>query len=308
MMRFGCSAAEISEEFSNLEQPIPCRGLNRATHYKAALNNTEKNRYADVLPYDDSRVKLSKPDDYINASIIPQHSLNKTYIAAQAPLPHTFGDFWDMIWEQDVGMVIMLTRFIEKRKVKAHCYWPSLNSTISFGSTTISCTSVVEECEGLTIRTFLLSRGDDSKYVKHYHFLNWPDEGVPSEDNTAFRDLVEFLRCEQGTICVHCSAGIGRTGTLIAIDIIQARLGDPKLRIRDVVNELRSFRMGMVQTKEQYIFIHSVFLRLTGATVLSDSDDDSLLSSSSSSSSSPSGSLKFAQNPLSQTSCIPVFD
>jgi protein tyrosine phosphatase len=291
MMNFGCSVTEISNEFANLDQPIPCRGLNRNTHFKAALNNSEKNRYADVLPYDDSRVKLSKPDDYINASIIPQQALNKTYIAAQAPLPHTFGDFWDMIWEQDVEMIIMLTRFIEKRKVKAHCYWPSLDVTVTFGATSITCTSVVEESDGLTIRTFRLTRGDDSKYVNHYHFLNWPDEGVPSEDNGCFMTLVNFLSQKEGTICIHCSAGIGRTGTLIAIDIIQARLGDSKLRISDVVNELRSHRMGMVQTREQYLFIYSVFFRISGFPAEEDP------------------SMKFSSpNPLSQTSFIPVFD
>jgi len=174
-----------------------------------------------------------------------------------------------MIWEQKTPVIVMLTKLIEGRKIKAHCYWPStLGHTEIFGD--ISVTLETEENDDKMIkRTFCVSKIDDSSdplKVLHIHYVDWPDFGVPENPASITRvieeidNFVEVSRASSTSpVVVHCSAGIGRTGTLLAIIsfIEHKKMSHPE-SVQDIVNSLRKQRIGMVQTFEQYRFIYNV--------------------------------------------------
>eukprot|EP01115_Flamella_aegyptia_P004165 TRINITY_DN1820_c0_g5_i1.p1 TRINITY_DN1820_c0_g5~~TRINITY_DN1820_c0_g5_i1.p1 ORF type:complete len:380 (-),score=66.64 TRINITY_DN1820_c0_g5_i1:136-1275(-) len=254
----------VSKEFKELISPIPCVGINRSKIFGSALKNKTKNRYPDVLPYEENRVVLSSSEnDYINASLIP--GKNGNYISCQAPLPHTFADFWLMIWEYVVPVVVMLTKFLEKRRVKAHCYWPgNVGDCVSFNDISVQLLEVCED-NNVVVRKFQLSRNEETRTVVHIHYTEWPDFGIPktSDQFISVLSLIEEHRYnidkEPHNIVVHCSAGIGRAGTLIAIhNYCEIKKMELDVKIKDMVDDMRKCRMGMVQTKEQYTFIYKV--------------------------------------------------
>eukprot|EP01094_Clydonella_sp_ATCC50884_P014191 TRINITY_DN2454_c0_g1_i1.p1 TRINITY_DN2454_c0_g1~~TRINITY_DN2454_c0_g1_i1.p1 ORF type:complete len:369 (+),score=126.89 TRINITY_DN2454_c0_g1_i1:191-1297(+) len=256
----------LTQEFKAL--PKPPNSRKTATEvFGCAITpeNTCKNRYPDVLPYEEHRVKLrSGSSDYINASYIRgRHA--KSYISCQAPLPSTFADFWCMIWENQIPLVVMLTRFLEKRQIKAHCYWPQdLGCTEHFGGISLMLTSVRKlHNNRIVLRTFKMTHDEtrEMRNVAHIHYTEWPDFGVPS-CSQGLRQVVRLIDMynEQNPdkpVVVHCSAGIGRTGTLLAVHSFLSRhRGDNNVTVRQIVEDMRRHRMGMVQTKEQYKFIY----------------------------------------------------
>ncbi|XP_025108242.1 uncharacterized protein LOC112572666 isoform X2 [Pomacea canaliculata] len=229
--------------------------------------NLKKNRFKALCAYDHSRVVLRRPKgdrntDYINASYIKGYLGEKAYIATQGPRSHTVDDLWWMVWQENVTQIIMLTSIKEDGKDKCEEYWPSAGTTTTYGHVSVTALKTDSRAD-FVVRYFVLeSKQDgDQRTVSQYHYLVWPDHGVPSTYS-----LVSFWRYvkarAQGAIpVVHCSAGVGRTGTYIALDIasdLSSRGHD--VNVKDIVRRLREDRTLMVQTAEQYKFLHEVIL------------------------------------------------
>jgi len=239
------SKQQAYSEFSNLDNPI--YPSNNKSLYTKAIANKNKNRYNDILAVD-KYIPLS--DEYINASyIFNQH------IACQAPLPNTKNEFWEMVWTNDVSAIVMLTDLIENRKIKAHIYYP-IEGNIIIGNISIAIESI-SESNSLIVRKFKLVCGNNTKYVNHYHYKGWKDGSIPTDINT-FVELIHSLRDQpHNRICVHCSAGIGRTGVFLATYIFLENYYNNKcISIPTLVNGMRQYRMNMVQTKQQYYCIY----------------------------------------------------
>uniref|UniRef100_A0A673ZZ67 protein-tyrosine-phosphatase n=1 Tax=Salmo trutta TaxID=8032 RepID=A0A673ZZ67_SALTR len=251
----------FAEEFEDLK-PV---GKAQAKISAEATENKPKNRYNNVLPYDSSRVKLSihgSPfDDYINSNYIPGYNSRKEFIAAQGPLPITVNEFWRMIWEKNVQTLVMLTRCNEQGRVKCEKYWPS--ETKHFQNITVTTTSEIP-LEDWTIRDFDVKnvRTAETRSVRHFHFTAWPDHGVPETTELLinFRHLVrehmdQYSR--HSPTVVHCSAGVGRTGTFIAIDRLIFQIErDSMVDVYGTIHDLRMHRPLMVQTEDQYLFLN----------------------------------------------------
>lgn len=262
-------ASSIHEEWQNLPKAPSPTGSRLL--YATALLNSSHNRYPDVLPFESTRVRLSDPKDYINASYVNIFEKGQ-FISTQAPLPHTFIIFWKMVWENRAPVIVMLTKIMEKRKIKAHCYWPVVGETEQFGEIHVTLLSESQE-NFITIRHLELRCQDEVHYLCHLQYTEWPDFGVPRSTKT-IRHLVDLTNQfrEQysakkddgtyGTIIVHCSAGIGRCGTFLAIQAVVEKLKKniplSMINIKAIVSSLREHRMAMVQTKEQYKFIYQV--------------------------------------------------
>ncbi|XP_043083338.1 receptor-type tyrosine-protein phosphatase eta-like isoform X21 [Puntigrus tetrazona] len=253
-----CGFAEEYEELKTV-------GTAQSKNTALAIENKPKNRYSNVLPYDASRVKLSmcgSPfDDYINANYIPGYNSRKEFIAAQGPLPVTVNEFWRMVWEKNVHTIVMLTRCNEMGRVKCEKYWPS--GTNHYQNNSVTTTSEIE-LESWTIRDFTLKnvKTAETRYIRQFHFTAWPDHGVPQTTEVLidFRHLVrehmdQYSR--HSPAVVHCSAGVGRTGTFIAIDHLIFQIErDSMVDIYGIVNDMRMHRPLMVQTEEQYVYLH----------------------------------------------------
>ncbi|XP_035593729.2 receptor-type tyrosine-protein phosphatase eta [Oncorhynchus keta] len=251
----------FAEEFEDLK-PV---GTAQATTSASAMENKSKNRYNNVIPYESSRVKLSihgSPfDDYINSNYIPGYNSRKEFIAAQGPLPVTVNEFWRMIWEKNVQTLVMLTRCNEQGRVKCEKYWPS--ETKHFQNITVTTTSEIP-LEDWTIRDFDVKnvRTAETRSVRHFHFTAWPDHGVPETTELLinFRHLVrehmdQYSR--HSPTVVHCSAGVGRTGTFIAIDRLIFQIErDSMVDVYGTIHDLRMHRPLMVQTEDQYLFLN----------------------------------------------------
>ncbi|XP_029379136.1 receptor-type tyrosine-protein phosphatase beta-like isoform X5 [Echeneis naucrates] len=252
----------FAEEFEDLK-PI---GTAQSKNSALTLENKPKNRYNNVLPYDSSRVKLSivhgSPfDDYINANYMPGYNSRKEFIAAQGPLPTTVNEFWRMIWEKNVQTLVMLTRCNEQGRVKCEQYWSS--GTKHFENITVTTTSEIP-LEDWTIRDFDIKnvKTAETRSVRQFHFTAWPDHGVPetTELLISFRHLVrehmdQYSR--HSPTVVHCSAGVGRTGTFISIDRMLFQIErDNVVDVFGIVYDLRMHRPLMVQTEDQYVFLN----------------------------------------------------
>ncbi|NXP91042.1 PTPRJ phosphatase, partial [Passerina amoena] len=227
--------------------------------------NRGKNRYNNVLPYDISRVKLSNQSsgtDYINANYMPGYNSKKAFIAAQGPLPNTIEDFWQMVWEKSIYSIVMLTKCVEQARTKCEQYWPDKQPK-SYGDIIVTMVSEVVLPEW-TIRDFTVEKSNtaESHTVRQFHFTSWPDHGVPETTDLLinFRHLVHEYNSQNpvdSPTLVHCSAGVGRTGTFIAIDrLIQQMEMENTVDVYGVVYDLRMHRPLMVQTEDQYVFLN----------------------------------------------------
>ncbi|XP_076743561.1 receptor-type tyrosine-protein phosphatase H isoform X3 [Maylandia zebra] len=234
--------------------------------------NKAKNRFNNVLPYDWCRVKLttSDPDgisDYINANYMPGYSSNREYIATQGPLPSTVNDFWRMIWEQRVKRIVMVTNCIEGGRTRCEQYWPADSKSCLYGELLVTMRSEQQETNW-TLREFNLKdrKTSEEQTVKHFHFTAWPDHGVPecTEILIQFRGLVrQHIEREGGKAptVVHSSAGVGRTGTIISLDVLLQQLEkEQAVGINAFVHKMRLSRPYMVQTESQYIFLHQCIM------------------------------------------------
>ncbi|XP_077428207.1 receptor-type tyrosine-protein phosphatase delta-like isoform X17 [Vanacampus margaritifer] len=231
--------------------------------------NKPKNRYANVIAYDHSRVILSGIEgvpgsDYINANYIDGYRRQNAYIATQGSLPETFGDFWRMVWEQHTANIIMMTKLEEKSRVKCDQYWPT-RGTETYGLIQVTLLDTVELAT-YSVRTFALykSGSNEKREVRHFQFTAWPDHGVPEHPTPFLAFLRRVKACnpaDAGPLIVHCSAGVGRTGCFIVIDAMAERIKHEKtVDIYGHVTLMRSQRNYMVQTEDQYIFIYDALL------------------------------------------------
>uniref|UniRef100_A0A8C6X3M2 Receptor-type tyrosine-protein phosphatase F n=1 Tax=Naja naja TaxID=35670 RepID=A0A8C6X3M2_NAJNA len=231
--------------------------------------NKPKNRYANVIAYDHSRVILASIDgvpgsDYINANYIDGYRKQNAYIATQGPLPETLSDFWRMVWEQRTATIVMMTRLEEKSRVKCDQYWPG-RGTETYGLIQVTLLDTVELAT-YTVRTFALYKNGSSekRELRQFQFMAWPDHGVPEYPTPILAFLRRVKACnpsDAGPVVVHCSAGVGRTGCFIVIDAMLERMKHEKtVDIYGHVTCMRSQRNYMVQTEDQYIFIHEALL------------------------------------------------
>ncbi|XP_048851590.1 receptor-type tyrosine-protein phosphatase delta-like isoform X12 [Brienomyrus brachyistius] len=231
--------------------------------------NKPKNRYANVIAYDHSRVLLSTIEgipgsDYINANYIDGYRRQNAYIATQGSLPETFGEFWRMIWEQHSANIVMMTKLEERSRVKCDQYWPT-RGTETYGLIQVTLLDTVELAT-YCVRTFALYKNGSSekREVRQFQFTAWPDHGVPEHPTPFLAFLRRVKACnppDAGPMVVHCSAGVGRTGCFIVIDAMLERIKHEKtVDIYGHVTLMRAQRNYMVQTEDQYVFIHDALL------------------------------------------------
>ncbi|XP_067341583.1 receptor-type tyrosine-protein phosphatase mu-like isoform X6 [Channa argus] len=230
--------------------------------------NRMKNRYGNIIAYDHSRVRLKPQDgesgsDYINANYVDGYHRPNHYIATQGPMQETVYDFWRMVWQENTAAIVMVTNLVEVGRVKCCKYWPDDTEIYGDMKVTLIETQLLSE---YVIRTFAVEKRGvaEIREIRQFHFTGWPDHGVPLHAT----GLLGFIRCVKaktpptaGPTVVHCSAGAGRTGCFIVIDImLDMAEREGVVDIYNCVRELRARRVNMVQTEEQYVFIHDAIL------------------------------------------------
>ncbi|XP_029928891.1 tyrosine-protein phosphatase non-receptor type 6 isoform X1 [Myripristis murdjan] len=239
--------------------------------------NKSKNRYKNILPFNDTRVILQDADpnivgsDYINANYV-QNTISeagdqKVYIATQGCLATTVNDFWQMVWQENTRVIVMTTREVEKGRNKCVPYWPDEDSSKEVGPYVVTSKSErdASDYKVRILEIAPLNESKSSRVIWHYQYLSWPDHGVPQEPGgvLSFLTQVNSKQAEfrdVGPMIIHCSAGIGRTGTFVVIDMILETIDAQGLEcdidIQKCIQMVREQRSGMVQTEAQYKFIY----------------------------------------------------
>uniref|UniRef100_A0A3Q0RL34 Tyrosine-protein phosphatase non-receptor type 9 n=1 Tax=Amphilophus citrinellus TaxID=61819 RepID=A0A3Q0RL34_AMPCI len=272
----------IYQEYEEIRKEPPAGTFD----YSKKLSNQVKNRYSDVLCLDQSRVRLcplsndeDETSDYINASFMDGYKRSNAYIATQGPLPKTFADFWRMVWEQMVLIIVMTTRVVERGRVKCGQYWP-----LEEGRTEQHGYFLVRNTHIQVFQDFRLShlelyntQSGERREVYHYLYVSWPDFGVPKSASAmldfrehvlqrreaAVQTLGSSWRGPPGgpPVVVHCSAGIGRTGTFCTLDICLSQLEDVgTVDVRQTVRRMRTQRAFSIQTWDQYYFCYTAII------------------------------------------------
>ncbi|XP_011308081.1 receptor-type tyrosine-protein phosphatase T isoform X2 [Fopius arisanus] len=254
----GIDSGKLNAQYESLP-----RGQTKSWEYGLLPENKSKNRYANLIAYDETRVKLDKlPDtpfsDYINANYIKGYQKNKAYIATQGPREGTVNDFWRMIWQERVQVICMLANVMESGKKKCEQYWPEIGKEMTFGDINVHNLTHTTFAD-YTFRTFSVTCDQETRRIEHLHYTAWPDHGVPLYIQSVVAYLKKLLATPQGhgPIVVHCSAGIGRTGTIILCDIcLRKAAGQGILDVFIETREMRSQRANMVDNKQQYLLAH----------------------------------------------------
>ncbi|XP_071115276.1 tyrosine-protein phosphatase 10D-like isoform X2 [Haliotis cracherodii] len=253
--------AEEYEDLKEVGRDQPCM----AAEFPA---NRPKNRFTNILPYDHSRVKLLPTDDdegsdYINANYMPGFVSKREYIATQGPLPSTRDDLWRMLWEQNARNIVMLTKCMEKGREKSDHYWPNDSEPKFYGDLQVAILNETH-LPDWTISEFKIQLGEQARQIRHFHYKAWPDFGVPKDPTSLLRfvrTVREKMFRDGGPIITHCSAGVGRSGTFIVLDHCLQHIKEKDIvDIYQIVYKLRKERVLMVQTEQQYKFIHECLL------------------------------------------------
>ena len=254
-------------------------------HLHRKRENVCKNRYRDVVCLDQSRVQIKNlnnfqteplESDYIHANYVDGYRQRNAYISTQGPLDETVEDFWRMVWQECVLVIAMTTKVIEQRKLKCSQYWPLEQNE----KMRVADLFEIANCEVHDLDDYRVSKlamrnliTNQVRSVVHCQFMSWPDHGVPKTASHII-DFIRLVRKYQlegmrqsnlnwtghphgPPICVHCSAGIGRTGTFCTIDICINQLNDCRtINIEEIVQKIRTQRAQSVQTREQYVFCY----------------------------------------------------
>ncbi|KAL4216291.1 Protein tyrosine phosphatase [Mactra antiquata] len=239
------------------------KGLKQPCTVARKSENIALNRYNGLYPYDHSRVKL--PHDkkfFINACYVKGNQQQKAYIASLGPTRVTtenYATFWKMVWYEKSDVIVMLTNLQEPSGMKCERYWPELGQSLTFPHLEIKCDSV-EDFSEYTLRAFTVTKGKERRTVNQLHFTAWPDKSIPNNVTSLveFRQRVKSTHTlSQGPVVVHCSAGIGRTGTYIAIDLLtEEGLTEGSVDVFGCIRNMREQRVNMVQTPDQYEYVH----------------------------------------------------
>ncbi|KAL1516989.1 hypothetical protein ABEB36_000812 [Hypothenemus hampei] len=274
-------------------QRIRAESLKTAGSTSEALKpqNKNLNRYRDVHPYDHSRIILQRGStDYINANLCIVEKANRKYILTQGPLPNTVSHFWLMVWEQQSKAVLMLNKLIEKKMEKCYQYWPSKIGAVStYNDVGLSVEYVEQQDHSYYLTRHLRLKDletEQARDIIQFHYITWPDFGVPCSP-AKFLDFLKKVRkagvleADVGPPIIHCSAGIGRSGTFCLVDsclILIEKYGLNSVNVEDILLELRKYRTGLIQTYEQLRFSYQAIIE--GAKQLlnpsnSDEDEDS---------------------------------
>uniref|UniRef100_A0A8D3DMD3 Tyrosine-protein phosphatase non-receptor type 9 n=1 Tax=Scophthalmus maximus TaxID=52904 RepID=A0A8D3DMD3_SCOMX len=272
----------IYQEYEEIRKEPPSGTFD----YSKKLSNQIKNRYSDVLCLDQSRVRLcelsddeDETSDYINASFMDGYKRSNAYIATQGPLPKTFGDFWRMVWEQMVLLIVMTTRVVERGRVKCGQYWPlEEGRTEQHGYFLVRNTYIqVFQDFKLSLLELYNTQSGERREVCHYLYVSWPDFGVPKSASAMLDFREQVLQRRDAAVqslgsswtgppggppvIVHCSAGIGRTGTFCTLDICLSRLEDiGTVDVRQTVRRMRTQRAFSIQTWDQYYFCYTAVI------------------------------------------------
>ncbi|XP_026290335.1 tyrosine-protein phosphatase non-receptor type 2 isoform X1 [Frankliniella occidentalis] len=280
----------LEKEFSDIDadgawplifQHIRTECLNHdfSTNEAKKKHNVCLNRYRDVIPYDHSRIVLNRgPCEYINANLVKMEKARRQYILTQGPLPTTTGHFWLMVWEQKCKAIVMLNRIIEKKQIKCHQYWPDgkhpgvddMLDLPDVGLQVCHLSEKTEESYYIT-RVFRLTdiASGESREVLQFHYMTWPDFGVP-QSPTVFLRFLSIVRksgaldSDVGPAIVHCSAGIGRSGTFCLVDsclVLMEEYGAEGVNVREILLEMRRYRMGLAQTPDQLRFSYLAIIK-----------------------------------------------
>ncbi|KAI3410032.1 hypothetical protein GPALN_006396 [Globodera pallida] len=249
---------ELVNEYAQLN------ALPRAETSPEFARNMDSNRYRDVVCAEQNRVRLNN-ERYIHANWINAHNEYR-YICTQGPLPTTCDDFWTMIVQENIGAIVMLCDLVEKNYIKCHQYWPTeQNPVMRFANGQIMVKFQSEKhLDGDVYRTDLAVTAPQMRnnymQIQHFHWRSWPDHGVPRSDLATLRLMFHLHNIERSV--VHCSAGIGRTGTLVAIFVAYQTLQrGQQLNLFQLVRSLRQQRAQSVQTLDQYLYIYNAILR-----------------------------------------------
>lgn len=238
--------------------------------------NRSLNRYRDVNPYDHSRIIIHRGNtDYINANLVKMEKAERKYILTQGPLKETVGHFWVMIWEQNTKAIVMLNKLLEKKQIKCHQYWPEKMGEEHILNLTDVGLSIeyikYEECTNFSKRTLRLTdlESKKSREVIQFHYTTWPDFSIPSSP-VAFLQFLKQVRDsgaldkDVGPAVIHCSAGIGRSGTFCLVDcclVLIEKEGENKVSVKNILYELRRYRMGLIQTADQLYFSYQAIIQ-----------------------------------------------
>ncbi|XP_041650826.1 tyrosine-protein phosphatase non-receptor type 5 [Cheilinus undulatus] len=227
-----------------------------------------KNRYKTILPNTHSRVILNSLDEedflitYINANYLKGYGgQERAYIATQGPTVNTVGDFWRMVWQERCPIIVMITNLEEKNEKCAE-YWPE--DTVTHEGIEITVVRVTQE-DDYSLRVFTLKCEGEERSLQQYWYTSWPDQKTPDKAPPLLELVQKVERAREeappssGPTIVHCSAGIGRTGCFIATSILCKQLRtEGVVDILKTTCQLRLDRGGMIQTSEQYQFVHHV--------------------------------------------------
>ncbi|KAF8368577.1 hypothetical protein PRIPAC_86406 [Pristionchus pacificus] len=249
----------LLEEFTDIKKTTQAIGETPKMAFDA---NPLKNRYKDVFCVDESRVVLRWPEgagNYVHANWAPIDEKRK-YICTQGPIVATIEDFWRMIWQEKSKSILMLCNIVEQGKKKCEQYWPEgPNGEGQYGPVSVKVKAIREYRKYMTRTTLTLTVEAESFDIEHIQWNDWPDRGVPLDVTTCVA-LIELL-AKMSPTTIHCSAGIGRTGTIVGLDMMLTKLrSGQKVSLKNTVIALRARRHGSVQMDIQYLYMHRVLL------------------------------------------------